>query len=58
MLEPSVEILDDLVRARPLLGRYDQVDVAATARVQRMVGDTGRVNPRPRSWSRHATAVP
>ena len=34
-----VEVLDHLVGLRPLLGRDDEVDVAATEAIQRLIGD-------------------
>lgn len=52
------QVLENLVRARPLAGSDDQVDLATPMPIQRMVGDTPRVDPSARSWSRHATAVP
>jgi predicted transcriptional regulator of viral defense system len=42
---PLCEVLDDLVRPRPLLRRYDQVDVAAAEAVERMIGGAARVDP-------------
>src|ERR1700683_5157123 len=35
----SVEVLENLVRARPLAGGDDEVDVATSAPIERMVGD-------------------
>src|SRR5579863_3434037 len=40
----SVEVLDDLVRARPLTGRNGEPDLAVTVGVERMVGDAGRLD--------------
>jgi len=42
-LRASVEILDDLVRARPLLLRDHQIDVAAAESVERVIGAASRV---------------
>src|ERR1019366_10188658 len=39
----SVEVLDDLVRARPLRGRDDKVDVATAEPVERVIGCAFRV---------------
>src|SRR2546430_2963455 len=37
------QVLDDLVRARPLVRRNDEVDIATAAAIQRMIGDARRV---------------
>src|SRR5690242_1381372 len=43
-----IEVVEDLGRARPLVGRHDEVDVAAPEPVERMVGhERGRDRERP-----------
>lgn len=39
------QILDDLVRLRPLVRRYDEVDVAPAEAIRWLVGDAARVKP-------------
>jgi len=40
-----VEVLDDLVRARPLLGRHHEIHVAASEAVERVIGGALSVQP-------------
>src|SRR3984885_15721714 len=39
-----VEVLDYLVRPRPLVGRHDEIDVAAAEAIDRPIGDAGGVD--------------
>jgi hypothetical protein len=41
----SVEVLENLVRARPLAGSNDEVDVATPMPIQQVISDTLRVDP-------------
>jgi hypothetical protein len=41
----SVEALENLIRARPLAWRYDEVDIAAPMPIQRMIGGARCVDP-------------
>src|SRR5690349_1364111 len=43
----SVEVLDDLVRARPLLRRDDEVDIAAAEPVERVIGGASCLDAHP-----------
>lgn len=38
------KVLEDLVRTRPLRGRNDNVDIAMSAAIKRMISDTRRVH--------------
>jgi len=42
----GLEVLDDLVGAGPLGRRDDEVDVTSAEAVERMVGDTARIDPK------------
>jgi hypothetical protein len=44
-LRASIEVLENLIRTGPLVGRYDEVDVAAPTPIQLMIGNTRRVDP-------------
>src|ERR1700694_3873832 len=40
----SVEVLDDLVGSRPLLGRNDEIDISSPEAIRGPIGDAARVD--------------
>jgi hypothetical protein len=39
-----VEVLDDLIRTGPLLGRHDEINITTPEPIQRLIGDAAGIN--------------